>query len=104
MSPPKSESQVRQQELPLSRWKTITTIIVWVGKALANELIYEVSIVVPIYNGEEYIAAKLESLKGIQGVNYEVIIALNKSTDKSEELIDRHSRNIQNLCVIKHSS
>ena len=74
------------------------------SKAQANELVYEVSIVVPIYNGEEYIAAKLESLKGIDGVNYEVIIALNKSTDKSEELIDRYSRNIQNLCVIKHSS
>lgn len=74
------------------------------SKAQANELVYEVSIVVPIYNGEEYIAAKLESLKGIEGVNHEVIIALNKSTDKSEELIDRHSRNIQNLCVIKHSS
>ena len=73
-------------------------------KALANELIYEVSIVVPIYNGEEYIAAKLESLKGIQGVNYEVIIALNRSTDKSEELINCHSKNIKNLRVIKHSS
>jgi glycosyltransferase involved in cell wall biosynthesis len=75
-----------------------------VSNAQANELVYEVSIVVPIYNGEEYIAAKLESLKGIEGVNHEVIIALNKSTDKSEELIDRYSRNIQNLCVIKHSS
>ena len=74
------------------------------SKAQANELVYEVSIVVPIYNGEEYIAVKLESLKGIEGVNHEVIIALNKSTDKSEELIDRYSRNIQNLCVIKHSS
>lgn len=73
-------------------------------KALANELIYEVSIVVPIYNGEEYIAAKLESLKGIEGVNYEVVIALNRSTDKSEELINCHSRNIKNLRVIKHSS
>ena len=69
-----------------------------------NKPIYEVSIVVPIYNGEEYIAAKLESLKGIEGVNYEVIIALNKSTDKSEELIDLYSRNIQNLNVIKHPS
>lgn len=74
------------------------------SKALANELVYEVSIIVPIFNGEEYIAAKLESLKGIEGVNHEVIIALNKSTDKSEELIDCYSRNIQNLCVIKHSS
>ncbi len=70
----------------------------------ANEIIYEVSIVVPIYNGEEYIAAKLESLRGIEGVNYEVIIALNKSTDKSEELIDRYSKNIQNLGFIRHSS
>ena len=74
------------------------------SNALLNEPIYEVSIVVPIYNGEEYIAAKLESLKGIEGVNYEVIIALNKSTDKSEELIDYYSRNIQNLNVIRHSS
>jgi glycosyltransferase involved in cell wall biosynthesis len=75
-----------------------------VSKAQANELIYEVSIVVPIYNGEKYIASKLESLKAIEGVNYEVIIALNKSTDKSEELIDFYSRNMQNLRIIKHSS
>ena len=74
------------------------------SKAQANELVYEVSIVVPIYNGEEYIAAKLESLKGIEGVNHEVIIALNRSTDKSEELINCHSKNIQNLRVIRHSS
>ena len=74
------------------------------SRAQKNELIYEVSIVVPIYNGEEFIAAKLDSLKAIEGVNYEVIITLNKSTDKSEELIDLYSGNIQNLRVIKHSS
>ena len=72
--------------------------------AVATGPIYEVSIVLPIYNGEEYIAAKLESLTGIEGVNYEVIIALNKGTDKSEELIDFYSKNIQNLHIIRHSS
>jgi glycosyltransferase involved in cell wall biosynthesis len=75
-----------------------------VSKAQANELVYEVSIVVPIYNGEEYIEAKLNSLKEIVGVSHEVIIALNKSTDKSEALIDCYSENIQNLRVIRHSS
>jgi GT2 family glycosyltransferase len=75
-----------------------------VSKARKNELIHEVSIVVPIYNGAEYVSAKLESLKGIEGVNCEVIIALNKSTDESEELIDCHSRDIPNLRVIKYSS
>ena len=74
------------------------------SKAQADELVYEVSIVVPIYNGEEYIAAKIESLKGIEGVNHEIIIALNKSTDKSDELIACHSKNLQNLRVIRHSS
>ena len=86
------ESQARLQELLLSRWKTITTIIIRVSGAAANEPIYEVSIVVPIYNGEEYIETKLESLTGIEGVNYEVIIALNKGADKSEELIDYYSK------------
>jgi len=75
-----------------------------VSKAQANELIYDVSIVVPIYNGEEYITTKLESLIAIQGVNYEVIIALNKSTDRSEEIIDFYSSKMQNLTLIKHSS
>lgn len=74
------------------------------SKTITEQIIYEVSIVVPIYNGEEHIATKLESLTGIVGVNHEVIIALNKSTDKSEELIDLHSRNLQNVRVLKHSS
>lgn len=72
--------------------------------ARKKELIHEVSIVVPIYNGAEFVSAKLESLKGIEGVNCEVIIALNKSTDESENLIDCHGRDIPNLRVIKYSS
>jgi glycosyltransferase involved in cell wall biosynthesis len=104
MSLLKFESQVRLQESPLSRPKSITTILITVREAVENKLIYEVSIVVPIYNGEKYIETKLESLTGIEEVNYEVIIALNKCTDKSEELIDSYGVNIKNLRIIRHSS
>lgn len=68
------------------------------------EASYELSVIVPIFNGEKYIKQKLESLKGIEGVNYEVIIALNKSADKSEELVDLYSQRIPNLTIIRQSS
>lgn len=69
-----------------------------------SEAIHELSIIVPIFNGEKYIKQKLESLTGIEEVNYEVIIALNKSTDESEELVDLYSINIPNLTIIRQSS
>jgi len=71
---------------------------------LINKPIYDVSIVVPIYNGEQYVEAKMRSLTGIVGINYEVIVALNKCTDKSEELINQYGGNIQNLRVLRHPS
>lgn len=69
-----------------------------------SEAIYELSIVVPIFNGEKFIKQKLESLMGIENVNYEVVIVLNKSTDKSEELVDLHSKGIANLTIIRQPS
>ena len=73
-------------------------------RSVAYKPIYDVSIVVPIYNGERYIETKLKSLTGVEGVKYEVIIALNRCTDRSEELIRVYGRGIKNLRVIRHSS
>jgi glycosyltransferase involved in cell wall biosynthesis len=61
---------------------------------------YDLSIVVPIYNGENYINAKFASLFKIKGIDYEVIFVVNKSSDKSQELIDTLSKNQHNISVI----
>ena len=46
-----------------------------------------ISIVIPVYNTQEYIIACLESITKQTYKNYEVIIVNDGSTDKSEEVI-----------------
>lgn len=62
---------------------------------------FELSIIVPIYNGGEYVIDKLESLSAIPDLDYEVIIALNKSTDNTGDLVDKYSKEIPYLKVVK---
>ena len=64
----------------------------------------ELSIVVPIYNGEKFIEAKLRSLSNIQNVDYEVIVVLNKSTDRSDEILESLSELVRNFSVIRQDS
>jgi glycosyltransferase involved in cell wall biosynthesis len=64
----------------------------------------EVSVVVPIYNGSAHVRSKLESLTNISGVNYEVIIPLNLSSDDSTALVRKSTANIPNVTLIEHRS
>lgn len=60
----------------------------------------KLSIVVPIYNGEEYIEAKIRSLTGITNVDLEIIFVVNKSDDRSHELTDLLCKTMNNISVI----
>lgn len=48
------------------------------------------SIIVPVYNVEEYISKCLESIKVQTFKDFEVIIVNDGSTDKSQEIIDKY--------------
>ena len=51
-----------------------------------------VSIVVPVYNGEAFLADALESALGQRYRNLEVVVADNRSTDRSAEIADGYAR------------
>ena len=47
----------------------------------------KVSIVIPVFNVEEYITMCLNSIKNQSYDNYEVVIVNDGSTDRTEELV-----------------
>ena len=55
-----------------------------------------ISIILPVYNSENYILECLESIKIQTMQNFEVILIDDKSTDKSPEIINNYLKN--NLC------
>ena len=52
-----------------------------------------ISIILPVYNSENYILECLESIKIQTMQNFEVILIDDKSTDKSPEIINDYLKN-----------
>ncbi len=52
------------------------------------------SIIIPVYNAEEYLEKCLESVKMQTFTNYEIIIVLDGCTDRSEEIARKYTDNI----------
>lgn len=50
-----------------------------------------ISVVIPCYNGERYLAATLETVQAQSFENWEVIVVDDCSTDGSRELVQRHA-------------
>ena len=60
------------------------------------------SILVPVYNVEEYIEQCLETLLNQEYDNYEVILIDDGSTDKSGELCDKYAREYPHIFRVVH--
>lgn len=60
----------------------------------------ELSVIVPIYNSEEYLAECIDSIIGQKFCNMEIILIDDGSTDGSGELCDRYARNDCRVRVI----
>lgn len=54
-----------------------------------------VSVIIPVYNGEKYIAEALESVFNQTYSNYEVVVVDDGSTDGSEQIIDQYSDKVK---------
>lgn len=60
----------------------------------------EISVIVPAYNIEEYIARCLLSLLNQSFKDYEIIIIDDGSTDKTSEIIDYYSVKYERIRVL----
>ena len=59
-----------------------------------------VSIIVPVYNKEQYIRACVDSLVGQTYANIEIILVDDESTDNSGVICDEYAKEYQNIKVI----
>lgn len=63
-----------------------------------------VSIVIPLYNAENYIEETLLSIADQTYSNYEVIVVDNASTDSSLDIVNKVAKKLNNMTVITCSS
>ena len=54
-----------------------------------------VSVIVPVYNAEEFIVDTMETVRKQTYQNWELILVDDISTDKSCQLIEKYQKNIQ---------
>lgn len=64
----------------------------------------EVSIIVPVYNCETYLAELLDSLRSQAGVSFEIIAVNDGSTDSSPELLADTAHNDSRLVIINQAN
>ena len=64
----------------------------------------EVSVVVPVYNKEPYLAGCIESVLDQRGVSLEVICVDDGSTDGSGEILQRLSRSDRRVKLVRHEA
>lgn len=69
-----------------------------------NESAPLVSIVIPLYNAENYIEETLLSIVNQTYSNYEAIVVDNASTDSSLDIVNKIAENLNNMTVICCSS
>ena len=60
-----------------------------------------ISVIVPVYNVEEYLEECLESIQNQTYTNFEVILVNDGSTDASKEICERFCRQDSRFYLIK---
>ena len=65
-------------------------------------IITNLSIIIPLYNGEKYISTCLESIIGQELDGIEIIIIDNASTDTSIDIVDQYMKKFPNIRLIRN--
>ncbi|MDO4924987.1 MAG: glycosyltransferase family 2 protein [Turicibacter sp.] len=60
------------------------------------------SIIIPLYNGEKYISTCLESIIGQELDGIEIIIIDNASTDRSIDIVEQYMKKFKNIRLIRN--
>ena len=66
-------------------------------KCKGSETVSKVSVIVPVYNTENYLSKCLDSLINQTFKDFEVIIVNDGSTDNSQEIIDKYTKKCSNF-------
>ncbi|MCW6543627.1 glycosyltransferase [Yersinia ruckeri] len=64
----------------------------------------DISIIVPVFNGEAYLSTLLDSLSNQTGVSIEIIAVNDGSSDKSAQILANHALNDPRIQVIHQSN
>ena len=62
----------------------------------------KVSVIMPVYNGERYLAEAIKSIRSQTYADFEFIIVDDGSRDRSAEIINAHAEVDDRICVISH--
>lgn len=60
----------------------------------------ELSIIIPVYNVEQYLEECLDSIYAVENIRKEVILVNDGSTDNSLEILKRYERKYSNITVL----
>ncbi|MGL5542680.1 MAG: glycosyltransferase family 2 protein, partial [Fusobacteriaceae bacterium] len=60
----------------------------------------ELSIIVPIYNVESYLRECLDSLYKIEGIDYEIILVNDGSTDSSLQIVREYEKQYGDKTIV----
>ena len=63
-----------------------------------------VSVVMSVYNGEEYLPASLDSLLAQEGVDFEIVVVDDGSTDRSSEILENYARKDSRVRVVRQEN
>lgn len=61
---------------------------------------YKLSVIIPVYNVEEYLVETLDSVVNQTMDNYEIILVNDGSTDNSQSIIDDYAKRYENIVSI----
>ena len=64
----------------------------------------EVSIIIPVYNNEQYIEKCIQSVLNQTFENFEVIVINDGSTDKSGEILEKLNREDSRIFLIEQKN
>lgn len=62
-----------------------------------------ISIIIPVYNDEPYIARAIESCINQTFRNIEIVIVDDASTDKTPDIIAEYAKKDDRICVLRHN-